>query len=1300
MSKFVDFSPGAISGTSRAWKQHSDTLPQAAPSQEQHQIDDTTKHNISSTIIPGGIDNVLPISGLSNDCLKCYQILHDALAKSTDEEATERGYDRDSSLTEIFDVLLRFRAWGGNIAAFRRAKEIRERILRILRDLKQSLETAALIVSGSIPNERWHLGALSDSDDDEVSNTGEAGPETSELEELFTAIKAANGSLLKLSLVIRTSPTRDDYLKAASRYSLDSVWDIGHVREKYGSAKRSTDWLVERMGKAITRRRQYLKYREEHHGKLSRDWEEVPKDPLPDEQRTIALTKATTFVEAKVLIEKADSDGKGSLGSQTSYEPTVVGEDVHKLTPPAPPKFAFEGVPFEFGEPFRCPYCYTEQVVKNKTAWKKHVFRDLKPYVCTFKECDLKMFRSRNEWWLHELHNHRREWICATCDAPFDSKSSFIGHLRSSHNTTLSGSQLDGLVLKSEEPINKIPASACMLCDEWEANLLNPKQDAKRAFLNDGAKVEPCGALAHFRRHLGRHMEQLALFALPMAEGDNMEDDSAGDDDEVVSRQSETSELDLGGDARQQDLEKFEAEFLRRFSPIMTYVEMEVILQTVTPRPDLVQNILDVFKTGSTEKLKGLGDQLLKVYAAVSKPGDAKPNPDTSALGEGGRITHVDVATSDNLTINRLEDDGVGAGDDVAPQLDAGDTVSIPTPASMGPPSTPGNRNQTLQPSTIPVPKGQIGGIEAPPPATTGQSVPAPPPPPAWLIAGLNDLLKTYPSDRFEGVMRYFAINTIAELPVARPPQGQPIPDNIKFMYLPRIRCQDCPGKLYTTGPEMTTANFEVHLMNRHHRERVESRLAASVASDRHPSGDLPQTTPYDPELDDSVLPDGMYKGQGSLSHDTKIGSHLEKKLAQFVVQEDEYKFRCLVPECNRLFKSEYFWKKHADTHHKEWFKGLKMATTVQHKYYSPSMDTEWFGTTEGEKLRSSSPPRGTRIVAERNFTVEDFADSDYEGWGSNDDDTPFTNSAARSPGPITNPVDDNLLDYFLTGRPLDDPVGIVKCNTCRKPCLSTAFTKHSKECQKAKAEKLKNKKEAKENRDREKREENKKAGDRDEEGDTEMDDNDVVREQYEDVDNDSIRASSVKSATLTIRDDLDSGINPGSKNTLDEEAELWLKKMRAEKRRRRRASPQVQRRILSESIGSETDDDDSQPLTWEEANEPGSSARRLRRKPAGERMTLLFDDPPPRIEEEDETGASKRAVDAQTARINDHAQGEHIEPDAEALPEADDNFQRIAAEEREAAAERIAARKAAWEEAHKEENKSTGGQASNRLSI
>jgi hypothetical protein len=71
------------------------------------------------------------------------------------------------------------------------------------------------------------------------------------------------------------------------------------------------------------------------------------------------------------MIERDGLDlDQGSFGSQTSYEPTVVGVSVHKMSVPPPPSMAFEDVPFEYGEPFQCPYCYMEQTVKNKTAWK------------------------------------------------------------------------------------------------------------------------------------------------------------------------------------------------------------------------------------------------------------------------------------------------------------------------------------------------------------------------------------------------------------------------------------------------------------------------------------------------------------------------------------------------------------------------------------------------------------------------------------------------------------------------------------------------------------------------------------------------------------------------------------------------------------------------------------------------------------------------------------------------------------------------------------------------------------------
>jgi SWI/SNF-related matrix-associated actin-dependent regulator of chromatin subfamily B protein 1 len=88
--------------------------------------------------------------------------------------------------------------------------------------------------------------------------------------------------------------------------------------------------------------------------------------------------------------------------------------------------------------------------------------------------------------------------------------------------------------------------------------------------------------------------------------------------------------------------------------------------------------------------------------------------------------------------------------------------------------------------------------------------------PPVWLITALTDLQKSYTSDRFEGTMRYIAYDPVTDLPVQ--PNTPNAPQNLKFKWTPRIRCHDCPGKLYTPGPEKSAENFLMHLKNRGHR--------------------------------------------------------------------------------------------------------------------------------------------------------------------------------------------------------------------------------------------------------------------------------------------------------------------------------------------------------------------------------------------------------------------------------------------------------------------------------------------------
>ena len=49
----------------------------------------------------------------------------------------------------------------------------------------------------------------------------------------------------------------------------------------------------------------------------------------------------------------------------------------------------------------------------------------------------------------------------------------------------------------------------------------------------------------------------------------------------------------------------------------------------------------------------------------------------------------------------------------------------------------------------------------------------------------------------------------------------------------------------------------------------------------------------------------------------------LNEELLKHVKQEDEHKWRCKVPECTKLFKEEYFWKKHVEKRHAEWLEKL-----------------------------------------------------------------------------------------------------------------------------------------------------------------------------------------------------------------------------------------------------------------------------------------------------------------------------------------------------------------------------------------
>ena len=139
---------------------------------------------------------------------------------------------------------------------------------------------------------------------------------------------------------------------------------------------------------------------------------------------------------------------------------------------------------------------------------RKHVFQDLKPYICTYEECDLKMFPDKSTWYTHEMQMHRVQWQCCFCShEPYLSRTAFETHTQNRHQSKYSAEQSTALLEICQQPLDRIVASACPFCDTWEERLAlaNPHvQDGETLV------VTP----QQFRNHVGNHMEQLALFAI------------------------------------------------------------------------------------------------------------------------------------------------------------------------------------------------------------------------------------------------------------------------------------------------------------------------------------------------------------------------------------------------------------------------------------------------------------------------------------------------------------------------------------------------------------------------------------------------------------------------------------------------------------------------------------------------------------------------------------------------------------------------------------------------------------------
>ncbi|KAI8936692.1 hypothetical protein NX059_007084 [Plenodomus lindquistii] len=414
------------------------------------------------------------------------------------------------------------------------ATDVLTHIMGLLADLNEVAVELLEIVSGK------REGMISVADEAE----GQNGKETSEVNELREEISGTITRLFRTSILIRQAAHTDTFAKALSRnrYHFNEQFDIAHVGEKYPQlATNDYVWLRQRLGRAITHRRHYLNYIQDHREKLGDTLNHGDKaDSSIAGSRPSFFTKATTFAVERItpqLLVVEESDPEDDTRSCTTISRSIDGSPELSTTLRIP---KLNDLRVGNKNDFECPFCFQIKMFNSERTWRRHVFADLRPYVCTFPDCDAPYFGDINKWFQHEMTLHRVAYKCFLCpNKTYHSETKYLSHLKRVHENMLGdggGQQSKDLARK---PLAQIPASDCPCCSDWVDRLQKQTTQTSRPESNEILAVTP----TVFKRHLAGHLEQLALFAIPVSAATDEDDDSNAAREEVMSKRTDISQL-------------------------------------------------------------------------------------------------------------------------------------------------------------------------------------------------------------------------------------------------------------------------------------------------------------------------------------------------------------------------------------------------------------------------------------------------------------------------------------------------------------------------------------------------------------------------------------------------------------------------------------------------------------------------------------------------------------------------------------------------------------------------------------
>lgn len=391
--------------------------------------------------------------------------------------------------------------------------------------------------------------------------------EDEKLQQQLDMVDSTIGWLHNFSLIVRSSGVRDPLSRAArfkaseeDSKAIDSVESaVRDILDRFAIGNS----LADRIANAVILRRKYFLHCRAHQERLSRRVEEVQHREeleaaeIPEESDREPQSRAEPQSDTAELETfdrpKAPRDSSvTNTESETIVTEVVEGDAYVDDATPRPPAsdasswLGYTGtveIPrapeIEDEREHRCPYCcltLQAETFTNDESWRRHVVKDLRPYVCIHEDCPFpeELFSSSRQWREHLRKPHKSEWVCPLHHKAkaigkgfdegdsfqvFRSKEEFETHLEAHHHGAFSEKQINTLKRRSHRTVRAVVS--CPFCD-----LEEPQKSGERTNLTEGVRLY---------QHIGQHLLALALLSLPprddIAEDENAEIDLEGASD-------------------------------------------------------------------------------------------------------------------------------------------------------------------------------------------------------------------------------------------------------------------------------------------------------------------------------------------------------------------------------------------------------------------------------------------------------------------------------------------------------------------------------------------------------------------------------------------------------------------------------------------------------------------------------------------------------------------------------------------------------------------------------------------------